>query len=1449
MLNTQEALQLSAEYATIKNSLNNNNKKLTEEKDADVLFIIQHNLEDNSTVLDNIADFKNNKFEYIHENIENKFNMLLDQFKDANLFYDKLKEKIERAEGLVDKLTKPLYQVKNIKQNIGIASKIKDVVLNGNNENLLVTKYFLNKINEVNENVRYTKINSIFDNQTQLQSINSDIDNIVFDVNYFREHCGVLLPDNVIDIQNESSFTTQIMLNTARSINTLSFNMSGESLNIATSFKYDSRSNEFAQSMHYITDPGNISVWKYIDDKKFNVSDFLYDIFPGNIFETSSNTRQKLVENSLWPGFDSTGNVNVLLNRYEEIPGFYFNNVIENIYNTTSSITKLTYYSKFSNLIDRVNRPKHSGDLLKVITSDYYNDFTDHDPIAKISSIDSNTNEYFINYFSENTLKSFHNANRKNKKLITLRYDTNNQRQDNLGSICVENEVFSPNLSINVVHMKNNVDTLIKDIKKRHIENLNIDITIFKEMQKNIRDSKNKFVMLSYSPLGEESSDVSILKENDLGFKFLWQKKENNIFSSKLFNNKTVKIASANFEGFNIIEEDEEDLDVLQSLYDLMSNYYIQGPFYSSSKFFIEVLKDFESLFDSDYINSNNTSDIFTEFCYLNTFLSDKKINENAKEVIIKRFLMESIKKRDNTSSKIKRSKFKEFKYDINIQKEITGGAEEGEIKSLLKRYLNSSPSLKTISSNVWSADNVSDIVERYRLSCKKVSPHKFSAIATETVNEDETISKKYSSDFSLKRSKYNTRIEKIDEIQDKNKTIYGLHYDLIYTTQRFPFMYNMGYFSTLYNKVEDHCFIDTDFEENTTNFILKDSNIFKSDDIVTRVNVKNKNRRSENNIYTQSSFYVKDKFESLMNTPDSIFGKISKKINQLIDITTKDIDNIRFETEDDIIQFLNNHKYIFDFVDRIINIYALFHELISQKKSDLLFQKLYVYISENMEDFPKESVFKYSNEVTPLVNLVKFSTLSYNKIYTQCDDNIFDFRVEKDLFNDLFVNIDNFKENPLQFFNQNNITNNNDFGVNKVLRDLVTSDLSQAFNFDLMRMLIEEKNNINENLRNIESAVEDIADLLELEPNEISRSIEKDHYMSNVFKNVFNKTEKSLYLYEKFIKNNDRENLLSFMKSNSVFEKRKNSRIIQKNNLSKEKSIYTYAFKINNLDLNGINNELFKVTIIPRSKVYPERLYFPIFKYFSKRVKKVKTKNNDFADLFYYDKNIVDFFIKVDNIYDEILASSTLYEYVYDKVDENENFESQETSSITTSLVQSVFDNHRESQQIEETLRCRYGIENDVTNAGSSYFESITNILPEKIFYDVFSVSKEDFINNSRQLGFNTEREMLKSINYIFEDEFESEEEIYYFNLNNNDFYYLNVQDEEISPFSFRTNINLHTQINVGTLPGTNPDELSQKNINLLKFNNITRTQNVKKSSSAYEIKNLDFTIKIEVI
>lgn len=1453
MLNNQEIKQYAKELAEIGKVTNNVNKRISD-NDADVVFVVHHCFDDPPNVLDNIADFKNNKIQNINEVVENKFNILLSKYKNADLIYENLKGNIEKNKDLTKKLSSPLYKIKSLKESLGLGAKLNNIITQNDNANLLVTKYFFDKVNDSN-NIdlgRELKQN-LFDNDN-IQFTNNIVDNTQFDLEYFRKNCGIIFSNNIVDVVNESSLVTQLMINFVRSFNTMSYNMSGELIDNRDTYKYKANASNLLQVLHYLIDSGDINIWKYIDDKKFNVEDYLFDN-DINVIDESSTESLSITEDSLWPGFTSPGDINYLKEKYSNLHGFYYNDTISSIYNTTSSITNYIFFAKNSNKIDRnLNNANYNYNILNHIITDYYPDYTEINPVLKVVSPNLHSvhqNQVYIDFFSADVLSNsppICNIIRKRKKLIKLDYNVDNENYSSYGNIKINNDVISPIRSINNVYLKSHVDFFVKEIKKKQIEKLNIDTAVVKQIQKNIKNSRNKYLMLSYSASDSIANNISILKESDIGFKLLWNKNEEGKFESKIFDNKSVKIGNTTFSGFNSTSEDDES--DIQSLQTLMSNYYLEGPFFSSSKFLIEVLKDFESLFDSDYINNDDTDSIFTEFCYFNSFLDNGyNIEESVKEVVIKRFVMESIKKRNNVSSKVKKSTLSEYTYDAKIPKELPDNPSEGEINSIVKKFLNSSEALKNISSNIWSSENIENISNRYKLSCNAIKAYKADVFE----GGDQTNG---FSDFDLRLSIYNTDIDKINSENNSLNTLYILYHNMFYITQRFPFMYNMSYYTSLYNKIADNCYIDSDQQERTVGFSFKNSNILNRNDIRTAINLKNNNKRNNNEEYTVSRFFVSDKFVDLINKKETIFSKIADRINQVIDITISDIDDKKFESEEDMSAFIQENNFIYGFVNNLIRIYAIIHELVSQKKSDLLLQKIYSYNSANNKMTPVPDVFQHSGDVSYLVNMIKFSTMSYNTIYTQCNNESFNFRVEKSDFSEIFDIIETFEDNPHSLTNQTNDfeinANTTNFGLKKVMSDLITSDVSQAFNFDLLRIVLEEKLNIQQNISQISDLVSEAADALDIEPEVISTSIKKDYYMSRLYSNIVTKKEKSQFLYKSFIKNNDKEDLLSFLKNNNVFQKRANSRLIQKNNLLKERGIYTYAFKVNNVDEIIEGNELFKVTIIPRSKVYPDRFYFPIFKYFSKRIKNVTTENYDFGELFYYDKEIVDFFRKIDSLYDEELINTTLYQYIREKVSTNSNFELDEIETVTRNIVDSIIDTHRESIQAKETLKCRYGIDNDNVSTGPDFFESLTNFLPDKSFYEVFGVSRDNFENNSRLIGFNFEKEILKAINYTFSEEMPEflDDEIYYFNINENEIYYLNDQESNIaSPFAINTLLNVQNQINIESLNNfSRQNNIKKITSDLFRLNDINSNDIVKLNNS-YEIKSLDFTIKIEVI
>lgn len=657
------------------------------------------------------------------------------------------------------------------------------------------------------------------------------------------------------------------------------------------------------------------------------------------------------------------------------------------------------------------------------------------------------------------------------KRFIFNADNTVNNESAVLGFSKSTNFLQNDNLiELNANKEKLRVDNFVKSVKRKIIENQEIDLKIFNQIIKNISNSGNKEVMLSYCI--DDLENISIASKEDDLFKLMFSLEAEKAYSHIDLVGKK-KISNKIFSSLDDLKKEGVVLNEqffnnkVKEIKDIFSLYYPETIFLSSSTFYASIINSI--LKEANIVeNSKNYEDLSTtQALYFNFIKENLGKNESIDNVIATRFLTKAIQK-DIVSAKsiYNKNTSKKYLYDykkFNIEDYDTSS--KADVKRYLDDIFNTSKDLNNIRQNIFSKENI--------LSLQEKSSYSF-------VN--------------------NLSINRVPELQNfdaeswQNSDNFYVNANINmnifpYKSMFYTFLCNKNFSdaSTLKFDVSYRSKIKSSGEEENITYQLDDLILENTKSDIVRVKVvpslnDEVNRRR---YYQYPYFVIEDKFDKACESDNFYFNSVLKIIQIYLRHVIKDYEKNNFKDFSDIEKFISENSFVRNEIVELLSImsnyYLSFFERI-QRESCF---KIYDWHKKNVS---KSLLVESSNSNIPVNGLISsFSNLYDNTSQAfnlSVNDNIsvLDFNLSKKSINDFERIIDEFNNQKISFYkttfeNENLAIENKwftEFSLKciEVLKSLTFSDLSQSITFDIINEILSAtKENIKKSREDLSSS------------------------------------------------------------------------------------------------------------------------------------------------------------------------------------------------------------------------------------------------------------------------------------------------------------------------------------------------------------------------------------------
>lgn len=719
-----------------------NPNKLSNE--IDLICSVENNKQ-NILSIDKLTAIKEYKIEVnnkYHEMLENKTNMLLSSNNNTELFSNIFSNNVSTFDDVSSNIFMGIEEKTSLVKN----NMFEEIFNNHINDSENVSNYFsiisnnfLSSLNN-NNNKKVLLPNVIF---AELEhSVDTTVDFI--NSEYLKAHNLITLQSNTqYEYAKEVSTTTndiiiQNFINMARNLYFISPGALKDNL-VGDKFKYINYDKEsFRVHKHETSD---LDVFKNISIKKDCIDIDKYIGLNHKRVKNKQNTdlvsTNSYVINSI--SDESINNIQYLPNILSD----YIDDVMIEKLSIAEHITQDVGFSLDTSLaaINICNKI-YIGDFFNVNLLEFgpvYRDtgiqtINDYIELSRTSTRDvsSDVNHYTQKeQFKENYINRA--ANETIYKGNTAITKLEEGRISNEGQVRAS-DVFNVDddrlVQFSDLDYKMKIDTFVKKQKLKHLKNQNVDLNFSNQIIENIKNTHLKNKMLAYSKDNVHKLSV-ISQENDVyDLLFTNDEEDDNVVYSHidLVSNHTidnVDFLSVDDMKKNDIETNENLIRVRDNIKSMLSNYYPENSFCSTSNLFKKILSsvvDEASISNSTAYEENN----ITQLLYLNYFKDSLFDKTKVKEVIAKRFVKKAIQLDDVSSRAFKNSgELSSYAYDIDgILEEDFDDSSKQSMKSYVDKILDSSENLKLIKSNVFSLKNIHDVSKISEF--KRISNFKF---------------------------------------------------------------------------------------------------------------------------------------------------------------------------------------------------------------------------------------------------------------------------------------------------------------------------------------------------------------------------------------------------------------------------------------------------------------------------------------------------------------------------------------------------------------------------------------------------------------------------------------------------------------------------------------------------------------------------------------------------
>jgi len=1370
LIDETNLLQDNQDILKIRSFINGESLPSSKKLEIDLAFSIENNKNEKLTtgVLEDIKKYKEEIINNFYENVENKASMLLSLNNNSEKYFNSFFKNISDFDNVKNNINEAIFEKGQKIKNNNFENLLKKYISFPNNSNIfnLLTNNFIvmSKSNNKEKDLKvFSKVLSYDKVQKNLLT--------QIDVNSFvKKHClfeTSISSDSeskdiksIINDVNVQNIVTMIRNLYFMSPNTLVGNYIEEKFNFINLEKDNliSITSEFddIDYFKFINENGSVDIENFLDKSSFKRLDE-HEI---------TNSRSATLENSIdelngKQHISSTLKTyinDIMISKLKNVShiknNLYTNFIVSDSILVSKELNKIFTGYFFNVDLLSLDVKFNSGiqDLLGFIL---FNNTT--------NNVDNSSNRTF----KENYLNNINEKNeiiyRFNSSITT--YKNNASSRDNKGTILASDRFNLDDASIyylDDVYLKNKIDSFVKSQKLNYLKNKDVDLSFSKEIIDNIKNSKVNKKMLSYCR--QDKEDLAVINSESKLFDlfFTGDVESENDFYSHIDIVSNHVIDDSNFKGLDEmklldIDPNDEYLNLGDNIKKIISLYYQENSFFSSSNFFKRILQsilnEIEVSEDENYEENN-----LTQVLYFNFFKKNFSKDIETKKIIAERFIKKAIQLDTVSSASFKKNNsIKSFEYDYeNILEEDFDKESKESIKSYIDKVLNSSDKLKKIKSSIYSLNNIKNlnlISDYKRISnigifnegySNELGLNTFSITAVLNGNVLPNYCLLYN--FKSKGNfKEDARISY--KIENKNKVLENITFGEI----------NQETGEREVEKVE--YYVDRSISE---------FDVTKSSDISLKIYPTLCTSDTVKNEFDYPYIVIKDNFEKIFennNYSNYAFGNIVDVIQDMLRMSVKDYLKLSVNSENDIDVIISDNQDLINNVIDLIEIYSEFYLIYSSRIQRLNSLKIYNWQKKNI-NFLGNSAFSYNGIISKHSNVYsRFKDV----MQLNNSDNITIFNKEEILscFEDFKTLLDEFSQSPQSFlenslleYSAENYKTHITYICKNIMHSLYLSDYAQAFNFDLINGFLNHQNEVLNKSREEVSSSE-----LFNQINEVSSELVEDIELN--FYNTFylNKLSKAMSFI--LLKNNINYKYIEscykrlgndLHKNKNIFKELKNHKIDMLNKLgSRIKNVYNLqsntfyenkedylnsnfkTFSLSDIGLKNRNSKsIIKIKVSIIDKFNLNHLYMPKIFLFSPMITSTKIfTNNMLAE---NNINIVSNSITFFDTKNDVL-NRTKIQSVDDVLNGNilnlkniiKNKFSSLTDEETNLLYRHLISCHVSSEEIGDILNYCYAVNVNKniykTRISEETYSLVANIT-EKQFFDVFNFSKQDALN-----------------------------------------------------------------------------------------------------------------------
>ena len=735
------------------------------------------------------------------------------------------------------------------------------------------------------------------------------------------------------------------------------------------------------------------------------------DMLYSNVFFNKSLQNQDFIFERYNPTSSSPQSVMSSLEEQNNLN--QIKNVFFDIFNVNIDLEQNTTYKKY--ILTFLTESLNQGDVVSSSGNSILN-FNTYNTILSDLSFENVNRDYFIS-----NIPTLNHAKVYNMGLLNI-HSVYNEEYENVlaiepSAVGFEEDFFSTlklknsqivdrQFNLDYKNLSLKTDSIVKNIKIKSLQNKDINIEFLKNVVKKINNKKTKNKIISYHI--DASPDMSLINEDEVIFNALFGKDNDKIYSN-FETDKKNNVNSVISKIANDIDVDTEASIFYENYKDIISNYYKGKYFKSSFCFLKKVIADVfvDIAEESQTTNNNFLKNSLCQFLYFNYILNGDKDKKNT-ESIAKRFFANTIKNYGNCNNIIKKRKLNTFSFNKNnyelkdydvYSDEVT---EENTIKKLIrnktqefkKEYFKTSDDLNNIKKSVFSNDN---ILNASRHTCKsKVGNIKVNLEASDDfVNSVNN----YEGEVNYVPSQFGTAAYDNAELLNlrRNESIVIKDAD---GNIKFSDTDGVGSSMTLTNLLKNDLTLSISFEKikNILPFVFikkkctnTDGNFlqYKNHVLETNITIPFKHKAKEgkkinpitgkrprdyifekdivdfdfnvniNSGESKKSIFINDYFDNLCDpTKKYVFSSILKSIHDIILILDESLLDKYFESEDDIIDYVNNNSYVTEMIINILDVYGEVYNnailSLNEDLTDFVFVSDALYSCENQTHLSK---------------------------------------------------------------------------------------------------------------------------------------------------------------------------------------------------------------------------------------------------------------------------------------------------------------------------------------------------------------------------------------------------------------------------------------------------------------------------------------------------------------